>query len=303
MKIKVDEKKIILITLGIIVGISIVISSDFKYSINNFTDPNPDNMTIRTSKLSEKIYIDNNWTDAKTAGICTGNGTPSDPYIIEDLEIDAGDLGSSILIENSNVNFIIQNCTLTSSGPEFTDSGIKLINVDNGNLINNTATGNSVGIYMEICENFVIVNNNLKNEFDMQVVGSTNILMYLNDFKSNFINLFFQNASFTCRSPKKINYIYDGKSFTKYLGNYWSGYTGPDHNNDGIGDTTHIFYDSTTYDVDYYPLYLTTDNYIIKGFAKEGLEISAYQSLCVIGVISFSLIILLRRRKRLRISS
>ena len=93
--------------------------------------------------LVEKIVINNgngstyNWSVAKADGICTGNGTYSEPYIIEDLVIDAGGSGSCISIENSDVYFIIENCTLYNSGGYYT-AGIKLSYVDNSQLINNT---------------------------------------------------------------------------------------------------------------------------------------------------------------------
>ena len=53
-----------------------------------------DNETLKISAISGKIHINNNWTAAKAAGICTGLGTFSNPYIIKDLIIDGG--GSSI---------------------------------------------------------------------------------------------------------------------------------------------------------------------------------------------------------------
>ena len=90
---------------------------------------------MKISAVSGKIHIYYNWSATKTAGICTGSGTKTDPYIIEDLEIDGGGSGSCILIENSNVYFKIENCMDYNSGNAWADAGIRLYNVDNGKLI------------------------------------------------------------------------------------------------------------------------------------------------------------------------
>ena len=60
---------------------------------------------MNISAVSGKIHIDGNsgWDAFKAAGNCTGNGTYSMPYVIEDLVIGDGGLGSCILIENSDV--------------------------------------------------------------------------------------------------------------------------------------------------------------------------------------------------------
>ena len=79
---------------------------------------------MKISAVSGKIHINNNWSDAKVAGICTDSSTYSDPYIIEDLEIDGGGSGSCIFIENSNIPFRIENCTIYNSGRNSGDSGI-----------------------------------------------------------------------------------------------------------------------------------------------------------------------------------
>ena len=56
---------------------------------------------------------------------------------------------------------------------------------------------------------------------------------------------------------RKKTYIYKGKTYENYLGNYWSDYNGTDENNDGIGDT-HYPIDS---DNDNYPLMKPFENY------------------------------------------
>ena len=73
------------------------------------------NIALKSSVISEKIHIAGNqgWSDAKTAGICTGSGIYSDPYVIENLEIDAEYNGSCILIEDSDIYFKIQRIILT----------------------------------------------------------------------------------------------------------------------------------------------------------------------------------------------
>lgn len=121
---------------------------------------------VHSSQLSEKIHIDGNtgWFDFRNAGNCTGLGTYSNPYVIKDLIIDGGDSGSCILIENSNVYFTIQNCTVFNSGHSGSrDSGIYLKNVSNGKILNNNCFFNKNGIYTYFSKNNTITANIAKN--------------------------------------------------------------------------------------------------------------------------------------------
>ena len=117
---------------------------------------------LQTSKISGKIHIDNNWTAARDNGICYGNGTYSEPYIIEDLEINSGGSGTCILIENSNVYFKIENCTLTAGYP-YPNAGIQLKNVIEGDLVINYCTFSAFGLYLENCNNITISGNIANN--------------------------------------------------------------------------------------------------------------------------------------------
>jgi len=128
----------ILITLGIVFALSPVMNNGLNFNVRindnfpeNCDDSNNDNQNLKLSKISGPIYINDvnpsfNWSVAKGAGKCTGNGTYSEPYVIEDYVIDVGGSGSCIWIENSDVYFIIENCTLYNSGVNWDDSGIKL---------------------------------------------------------------------------------------------------------------------------------------------------------------------------------
>ncbi|MHA1486459.1 MAG: right-handed parallel beta-helix repeat-containing protein [Promethearchaeota archaeon] len=187
MKSNAKLKIIILITLGILFALALMITANLSFNTANDDVINLDKENPKTSEISGKIHIDNNWTDAWSAGICTGNGTYSDPYVIEDLEIDGEGSGNSILIENSNVYFKIVNCTLynTEWGSE---AGIGLLNVNNSQLIGNNCSYSQLGIVFGdgwgggSCYNNTlsgnIVNNNrggmlLSASFNNTVSGNT----------------------------------------------------------------------------------------------------------------------------------
>jgi len=187
MKSNTRSKIIILITLGILFALAPMITINPSFITANSDVINFDKENLKISATSGKIHIDNNWTDAWSAGICTGNGTYSEPYVIEDLVIDGEGSGNSILIENSNVYFKIVNCTLYNAewGSE---AGIGLLNVNNSQLIGNNCSYSQLGIVFGdgwgggSCYNNTlsgnIVNNNrggilLSDSFNNTVSGNT----------------------------------------------------------------------------------------------------------------------------------
>jgi len=172
MKSNLKIKTSFIIFLGFIFALSTIIFIDFYAGIGYGKSDYSDNITLDTenlklSAISGKIHIDNNWSATEAMGICTGNGTYSEPYIIEDLIIDAGGPGSCILIENSTEFFKIENCTLYNSGLTYIiDGGIKLTNVRNGVIIDNNCSANYKGIYVENSININITGNTLNNNDD-----------------------------------------------------------------------------------------------------------------------------------------
>lgn len=160
-------------------GIFLVLSSILTTNLNSVTgfcdknseysdDTNQDKENLKTSKISGPIYIDDtnpsaNWSVAKDAGLCTGNGTYSDPYVIKDLEIDGGGSGSCIWIENSNVYFRIENCTLYNSGSYLPYVGIGLLYVNNSIISYLDVYNTTTAISLKYCYNNTISNNNAHN--------------------------------------------------------------------------------------------------------------------------------------------
>ncbi|MFX1307684.1 MAG: right-handed parallel beta-helix repeat-containing protein [Promethearchaeota archaeon] len=170
MNSKIKFKTIIIITSGILLVILPLIIIDLssnKADINRsweyFEEFNLDIKNFKSSKVSGRIHINNNWSAAASLGICTGDGNYSNPYVIENLIIDAGGSGSCIRIENSDIYFRIENCTLYNSELSHPNAGIRLYNVDNGMLIDNNCSSNNYGIYFLSSDNNTLLGNTVAN--------------------------------------------------------------------------------------------------------------------------------------------
>jgi parallel beta-helix repeat protein len=177
----------LLLNFTIIISIFSLITYNFSlnniYDINNLeigTEFNSVVLELKISANSGPIHINdnnpsNNWSVARDAGMCTGNGTYSDPYVIENLVIDGAGSTSSILIEYSSVFFKIINCTTYNSL-----FGIQLITVNNGSLIDNNCSSLDYGILLDQCHNNTIsrniANNNKQSGIDLSLCNNNSIL-------------------------------------------------------------------------------------------------------------------------------
>jgi parallel beta-helix repeat protein len=281
MKSKAKSKIIILITLGILFALLPINTTNLSYitdnsnkSLDYSNDFTLDKDNLKISAVSEKIHIDNNWTAAKAAGICTGEGTFSDPYIIKDLEIDAGGSDCGIEVIGSNVYFRIENCRVYNSGSEFYDAGIFLGQVSNGLLLNNDVsnnnknginlrysddniiTGNIVndntntGIFLELSDDNTISGNtaNNHNDYGILVYYSNNNNISGNTANNNEYGMLIAVTPFSRNNSIYLN-CFNNNTLNAYdmgypnnhwddgnNGNYWDDYTGLDEDSNGIGD-------------------------------------------------------------------
>jgi len=166
VKIKSNAKSkiVILITVGIFLALLPINTNTHSDSIAF------DNEILKTSAVSGKISINGNsgWTSFKAAGNCTGDGTYSVPYVIEDLVINGTGSGSGIRIQNSDVFFKIENCTIFNVPQP--DAGIWLNNVKNGSILDNTVSFNWQGITLDPnCENNTIQGNTAISDSDIGI--------------------------------------------------------------------------------------------------------------------------------------
>jgi len=154
-------------------------------------------------------YISRKYQDI--FGICTGNGTYIEPYVIEDFVIDGGHVGSCIWIENSNVYFRIENCSLTNSAELSTQAGIKLYNVNNSHLINNNCSFNDNGIRIDYCNNNTILGNILNNNdhdgIALYNCNNNSILSNKLD-NNNLAGIYTHSSNYNNITGNNLNYNY-----------------------------------------------------------------------------------------------
>jgi parallel beta-helix repeat protein len=98
--------------------------------------------------------------DYSSTGISWGSGTIYDPYIIENLDIDASS-AHGIEIENANMHFVIRDCIIHDGGSDF--NGITFKDCTNGTASGNNCSGNRYGIYLYSSSNNMLDNNNCSN--------------------------------------------------------------------------------------------------------------------------------------------
>ncbi len=117
------------------------------------------------------IRIDSDADFASTAvtEAWIGDGTPANPYIIENYDIDGTGYGYCIYIGNTTDYFVVRNCYLhDASGvdiyPFYYDSGLTLYKVQHGTITDNIADSNDfIGIYLEDSDSSNTVVNNIAN--------------------------------------------------------------------------------------------------------------------------------------------
>ena len=225
---KSKAKVSILLALVIIFLFSSIFYSRFSKNIiahNNYLEFNEkDQGQIKQSGFwnltGSPIYIDgsatgvgaHNWTWAETQPWCSGSGSWTDPYVIEDITIDGQGSGNCIEIRNSDAYFIIQNCSLYNSG--FSDSsGIKLDNVNNGKIIeNNCSDNNRIGIFLWYSDNNTLSGNTASNnnDYGIYLIYSDNNKLSENIANNTYDGIALRNSDDNTLSGNTVNNNYYG---------------------------------------------------------------------------------------------
>jgi parallel beta-helix repeat protein len=183
-------KKIPLLILSIIFFSSIAC---FSIQSNVIEDNYQTEYLKNSAPLSYNIHIDGNWTYTEgNYSWCTGAGTSGNPYVIQDIEIDANG-GYGILIGNTTEYFRIENVSIYNGGSGADNSALIMKNVDNGHLLSNYFSDNSYyGVYIYDCNDFVLEYNFIEDNGNTGIrfdgnngIRSTNFQIQHNFIKGN----------------------------------------------------------------------------------------------------------------------
>jgi len=198
-----------------------------------FLDLNMENTDLNSNEPGEilkssgywnipfKVHIYNNWSEtALNYDWCSGSGTWTDPFIIENIAIDSQYSGNSISIEYTLAYFKIRNCTFNNA-----EYGIYLNHVENGHIFNSSCSNNQQsGIYLRDCENNTIENNCLMDSGVSSGwgTGDSGILCFRSS-RNRFINnqLYRNNwAGIEMQSSSSLNLILNNTFKNNNIGVY-----------------------------------------------------------------------------------
>ncbi len=235
-----------LLLVSLFSTISLLVIVPTSYEVSAYTPHDP-------------IYINGNADFTSFNGVTDGNGTPSDPYIIDGWEINAS-AANGIEIRNTDAHFIIRNVYVY--GGLGTNHGILIYDGANGRVENATVSNNLIGILFDSSANATITGNDVfSNNWDgILLVSSADATVTGNTLFNNVRGIsLVSSGNITVHHNNLVNngvQAYDDGGIQNTWddgypsgGNYWSDYIGVDlfggpnqdlPGNDSIGDTPYV---------------------------------------------------------------
>lgn len=173
-----------LVTLLFISGLAGSVSYHTTKPSKNNEIPSPD------YNETTPVRIDNN--DELAAFASSGNGSESNPFIIQGYQIDGSGHGYCMYIGNTTHHFVVRDCYLSNATgyfnePYFFESGLELYKVVNGSVINNTFSGcDHDGLLFYKTDDSIAKYNNASNNVDgIYLKYSDNNRVYSNNVSRN----------------------------------------------------------------------------------------------------------------------
>jgi parallel beta-helix repeat protein len=153
----------------------------------------------------DPIFINGNSNFTSANGVTGGNGTPSDPYIIDGWNITSSS-ATQIKIRNTTAHFVIRNVSL-DPGPN-TVEGIYLDNCTNGQIINATISNATRGIFLYQTSYINISRCNISNSYYgiFLVFDSDNNIITDNEIIDNDWGILVSYSSYNYFKNNSIKY-------------------------------------------------------------------------------------------------
>ena len=173
---------------------------------SSFTEP-----IILTLARHDPIRINSDADFDAAHGVTGGSGSVTDPYRIENLEIDAKRGGAGIYIGNTSSYFIVRNCSIYNTSeyewPYYRGAGIILYNTHNGLIFNNTLSDNRwAGILIYKGSDNTVSNNLLENNNIGVYLDSWTNIVSNNTFINNTDGIYVLSAFHNRISQNNISY-------------------------------------------------------------------------------------------------
>ncbi len=147
---KINKKKIKSLCLFLL--LLCVLFHNYTVNINIIENNNYENrdinQKIKNAWTLSPFIIDDygngdyTWSEAVSQPWCSGAGTSNNPYIIDDIYINAAQYRCCLEIRNSNKYFIIKDSVFANAGIINGDAAVKFRNVDNGKMIESRCIAN-----------------------------------------------------------------------------------------------------------------------------------------------------------------
>ncbi len=136
-----------------------------------------------------------------------GLGTEADPYIIENLDINAATYDAAIWIRNTDRYLVIKDCVLHDP----TNYAIRFYNVQNVVLENNSCNQTTFGIYLGACSNIVVNGNDCReNDVGVYLDGSNEVAIRYNNCSGGQTGVYLTESSDNILNNNTCNDTFDG---------------------------------------------------------------------------------------------
>jgi parallel beta-helix repeat protein len=198
-----SDRREIIVAASLITVLSIAAFSTYNFWVPPLGPPPPVGIAIDGDDDFSYTALLEGWP---------GDGSPENPFIINGLDIDNTALSDQqmyspgtthcISISNTRVSFTISNCNLTGAHgytPSSTmGAGISLVNVTNGELVNNICNNNLNGIILKDSDSNTLVNNtcNYNGGANIWLIGSTYNTIDYNTCNSTHDGICFIDSNF-----------------------------------------------------------------------------------------------------------